>query len=40
MSRLQELKEECAKNFEFKDWNDLRSFHILEDVPGLEEIES
>lgn len=40
MSRLQELREECAKKFEFKDWNDLRSFHILEDVPRLEEIEN
>ncbi|NML69987.1 hypothetical protein HHL23_09260 [Chryseobacterium sp. RP-3-3] len=40
MSRIQEIREVVAEKFEFVDWNDLRSFHILNDVPGLEEIEN
>lgn len=40
MKRLEEIKNEYAQTLEFKDWDDLRRFHILEDVPGLEEFEN
>lgn len=39
MNRLEEIKNEVALRYEFENWFDLRSFHILEDVPGLEEYE-
>ncbi|WP_347217905.1 hypothetical protein [Chryseobacterium sp.] len=40
MKRLEEIKNEYAKKLEFKDWNDLRSFFILEDIPRLKDFEN